>query len=72
MICKGIHPFSFQKDVIDEVVNAKGTGKKVVVRSRRQIGKSTLIANLLLYYAINFDGTKNYCVSPTLKQGKKL
>lgn len=72
MICKGIHPFSFQKDVIDEVVNAKGTGKKIVVRSRRQIGKSTLIANLLLYYAINFDGTKNYCVSPTLKQGKKL
>lgn len=72
MICKGIHPFSFQKDVIDEVVNAKGTGKKIVVRSRRQIGKSTLIANLLLYYAINFEGTKNYCVSPTLKQGKKL
>lgn len=72
MICKGIHPFSFQKDVIDEVINAKGTGKKIVVRSRRQIGKSTLIANLLLYYAINFDGTKNYCVSPTLKQGKKL
>ena len=72
MICKGIHPFSFQKDVIDEVVNAKGTGKKIVVRSRRQIGKSTLITNLLLYYAINFDGTKNYCVSPTLKQGKKL
>ena len=72
MICKGIHPFSFQKDVIDEVVNAKGTGKKIVVRSRRQIGKSTLISNLLLYYAINFEGTKNYCVSPTLKQGKKL
>lgn len=72
MVCKGIHPFSFQKDVIDEVVNAKGTGKKIVVRSRRQIGKSTLISNLLLYYAINFEGTKNYCVSPTLKQGKKL
>lgn len=72
MICKGIHPFSFQQDVINEVVNAKGTGKKIVVRSRRQIGKSTLISNLLLYYAINFAGTKNYCVSPTLKQGKKL
>lgn len=72
MICKGIHPFSFQKDVIDEVVNAKGTGKIVVVKSRRQVGKSTLIANLLLYYSINYAGTKNYCLSPTLKQGKKL
>lgn len=72
MICHGIHPFSFQKAVIDEVVNAKGTGKIVVAKSVRQVGKSTLIANLLLYYAINFDGTKNYCLSPTLKQGKKV
>lgn len=72
MICKGIHPFSFQQDVIDEVVGAKGTGKIVVVKSRRQCGKSTLISNLLLYYAINYEGTKNYCLSPTLKQGKKL
>lgn len=72
MICKGIHPFSYQKAVIDEIKDAKGTGKIVVVRSRRQLGKSTLIANLLLYYAINYEGTKNYCVSPTLKQGKKL
>lgn len=72
MICKGIHPFSFQKAVIDEVKDAKGSGKIVVCKSVRQVGKSTLIANLLLYYAINFEGTKNYCLSPTLKQGKKL
>ena len=69
---KGIHPFSFQKDVIDEVVNAKGTGKTVVVNSRRQVGKSTLIAILLLFYAINYAKTKNYCLSPTLKQGKSI
>lgn len=72
MICHGIHPFSFQKAVIDEVVNAKGTGKIVVAKSVRQVGKTTLIANLLLYYAINYSGTKNYCLSPTLKQGKKV
>lgn len=72
MICRGIHPFSFQKAVIDEVVDAKGTGKIVVAKSVRQVGKSTLIANLLLYYSINYEGTKNYCLSPTLKQGKKL
>lgn len=72
MICKGIHPFSFQKAVIDEVKDARGTGKIVVVKSRRQLGKSTLIANLLLYYAINYSGSKNYCLSPTLKQAKKI
>lgn len=68
----GIKPFSFQKDVINEVRDAKGTGKTVVVKSRRQCGKTTLIANLLLYYAINYAKTKNYCLSPTLKQGKSI
>lgn len=68
----GIKPFSFQKDVIDEVKNAKGTGKTVVVNSRRQCGKTTLISNLQLYYAINYAGTKNYVLSPTLKQGKSI
>lgn len=72
MICHGIHPFSFQSAVIDEVKDAKGTGKIVVAKSVRQVGKSTLIANLLLYYSINYSNTKNYCLSPTLKQGKKL
>lgn len=72
MKCHGIKPFSYQKAVIDEIKDAKGTGKIVVVKSRRQLGKSTLIANLLLYYAINYAGTRNYCLSPTLKQGKKL
>ena len=43
-----------------------------MVKSRRQVGKSVLIANLLLYYAINYKGTKNYVLSPTLKQGKNI
>ena len=68
----GIKPFSFQKDVIDEVKTARGTGKTVVVNSRRQCGKTTLISNLELYYAINYANTKNYVLSPTLKQGKAI
>lgn len=68
----GIHPFSFQRDVINEVKDAKGTGKIVCVKSRRQVGKTTLISNLLLYYAINYPKTRNYCLSPTLKQGKNV
>ena len=69
---KGIKPFSYQQAVINEVKDAKGSGKTVVVKSRRQVGKSVLIANLLLYYAINYRGTKNYVLSPTLKQGKNI
>ena len=69
---KGIKPFSYQQAVINEVKDAKGSGKTVVVKSRRQVGKSVLIANLLLYYAINYKGTKNYVLSPTLKQGKNI
>ena len=69
---KGITPFSYQRAVINEVKDAKGSGKTVVVKSRRQVGKSVLIANLLLYYAINYKGTKNYVLSPTLKQGKNI
>lgn len=72
MICHGIKPFSFQRAVIDEVVGARGTGKIVVAKSVRQVGKTTLIANLMLYYSINYEGTKNYVLSPTLKQGKKI
>lgn len=68
----GIKPFSYQRDVINEVKDAKGTGKTVVVNSRRQVGKTALISNLLLYFAINFSKTKNYCLSPTLKQGKSI
>ena len=68
----GIKPFSFQRDVINEVKDARGTGKTIVVKSRRQVGKTTLISNLLLFYAINYEKTKNYCLSPTLKQGKSI
>ena len=69
---KGITPFSYQRAVINEIKDSKGSGKTVVVKSRRQVGKSVLIANLLLYYAINYKGTKNYVLSPTLKQGKNI
>lgn len=68
----GFKPYSHQKAVIDELRDAKGTGKIVVCKSSRQKGKSFMISNLLLYYAINFTRTKNYCVSPTLKQAKAI
>lgn len=68
----GFKPYLHQKAVIDELKDAKGTGKVVVTKSSRQKGKSFMISNLLLYFAINFAKTKNYCVSPTLKQAKSV
>lgn len=69
---KGFHPFTYQKAVIDEVRDAKGTGKNIVCVSSRQKGKTLMIANILLYYALNYTNTRNYCVSPTLKQAKEV
>lgn len=69
---KGFKPFSYQSEVIKAAIEGNGKGKKIVVKSRRQCGKSLLLANLLLYFSLNFKGTQNYCVSPTLKQARKL
>lgn len=69
---KGFHPYEHQKAVIDELRDAKGTGKVVVCKSSRQKGKSYLVGGLLLYYAINYADTKNYCLSPSFKQAKLI
>ena len=69
---KGFKPYLHQADVIAELKDARGTGKIVSVNSSRQKGKSYMISNLLLYFAINFAKTNNYCVSPTLKQSKSI
>lgn len=68
----GFTPYLHQRAVIDELRNARGTGKVVVCKSSRQKGKSYMIANLLLYYAINYANTKNYCLSPSFKQAKNI
>ena len=68
----GFTPYTHQRAVIDEVKDARGTGKVVCVKSSRQKGKSLMLANLLLYFAINYAKTKNFCVSPTLKQAKAI
>lgn len=69
---KGFAPYLHQNDVIEELRNAKGTNKIVVCKSSRQKGKSYLVGGLLLYYAINYANTKNYCLSPSFKQAKNI
>lgn len=70
--CRGFTPYRHQRAVIDELKDAKGTGKRVVCLSSRQKGKTFMIANLLLYYALNNKKYKCYCISPTLKQSKSI
>ena len=70
--CRGFTPYAHQRAVIDELRDAKGTGKRVVTVSSRQKGKTFMIANLLLYYALNNAKQKCFCVSPTLKQSKSI
>lgn len=68
----GFKPYFHQKAVIEELKEARGTGRIVVCKSSRQKGKSYMIANLLLYFAINYKQTKNYCLSPSFKQAKNI
>lgn len=68
----GIKPYFHQQSVINELINAAGTGKIVCVNSSRQKGKSYLVSNILLFYAINYPKTKSFYLAPTLKQGKVL
>lgn len=72
MELRGYKPFSYQLAVHRLFDDAKGTGKVVTVKSRRQCGKSMMIENELLRWAINYAGTTNACLSPTFKQSKKM
>lgn len=42
------------------------------MKSKRQIGKSILVENLLLYFAINKKNSTSICISPTLNQSRKI
>lgn len=71
---KGLTLFQHQKDVVDELRNAEGTGKVVCVLSSRQKGKSILVSQMLLFFAIG-QGRQNkrvFYLAPTLKQAKPL
>lgn len=71
----GFTPLKHQWDVIrllDRESHCKCKRRIVTVVSRRQCGKSLMIENLLLYYAINYSRTVSIAVSPTLSQARKL
>jgi len=69
----GFRPYKHQRDVIDLLINdSYKKHRTVTVVSKRQVGKSLMAENLLLYFGINFSRTINICVSPTLNQSRKM
>jgi hypothetical protein len=48
------------------------SGKVYTIKAKRQVGKSLLAENELLRFAINYPGTVNCIVEPTLGQSRKV
>ena len=67
---KGIKPYQFQKEVIDDVLHKPGFYYTIL--SGRQIGKTLLLINLLLYYAINKPRCTILWVSPYYSMAIKV
>jgi hypothetical protein len=51
MLYKGFKPYDFQKQIIDDILNKDDMFYTMVCG--RQIGKTLLLINMLLYYGIN-------------------
>lgn len=69
---KGYTPYSHQRAVHKHLDSGYGSGKIYVVKARRQVGKSIMVEQELLRYAITYKGTISACVCPTLNQARKM
>ena len=67
----GFRPYPWQRDVINGIC-VQGARGVHCVRSRRQCGKSSMISNVLLWYALNKQGSVSAAISPTMAQARKL
>lgn len=68
----GYIPFAHQLAVHSALNKGLNSGKIYVVKARRQVGKSIMVEQELLRYAITYKGTINGCVCPTLNQARKM
>lgn len=74
-VYKGIKLFPKQQEIANTIVNTptqKGVVDYHVICCSRQFGKSTLTQMLILYYAINFPGSRNLFCSLTYSQSNKV
>ena len=69
----GYKPFTWQA-VVHIGLDKYGyrSGHIHCVKAKRQIGKSFIIINELLRFAINYTNTVSCCLSPTLNQARKI
>lgn len=67
---KGFKPYEFQKQIIDDILTKEDMFYTLVCG--RQIGKTLLLINMLLYYSINFPRTTLLWVSPYYSMAVKV
>ena len=68
---KGPKLFRWQSDVLTSLF-ANWTGSIHTIKSKRQVGKSILLENILLKTAIEKKSSDSYVVSPTNAQASKI
>lgn len=68
----GYRPYEHQKAVHRQMADAYRSGRIYVVKSKRQVGKTTMAENILLEMAINKPGTLSVLVEPTLDQSRRV
>lgn len=69
---RGYTPYPHQMAVHRALNGGFRSGKIYVVKARRQVGKSIMVEQELLRYAISHKGTVSACVCPTLSQARKM
>lgn len=61
----------WQQEVFDLVKDAQNSGKRYVVKAKRQVGKSILCIVLLIYYSLNKKGI-SLLIEPTQAQCRRV
>jgi phage terminase large subunit len=67
---KGFKPYEFQKNIIDDIIGKEDMF--YTMTCGRQIGKTLLLINMLLYYAINKPKSISLWVSPYYSMAVKV
>ena len=71
-IYRGNTPYAHQRAVHKQLDRGYRSGRIYVVKARRQVGKSIMVEQELLRYAITYNNTVSACVCPTLSQARKM
>ena len=68
---KGIELYKHQLYVVEGLLKSESDTIHTVL-AKRQIGKSVLLEQILLYFAFNKRGSVSICLSPTNAQNRKI